>query len=137
MDFSDDLPSAAVTIPPRKPQATSALAIRAVEDEIYVESVTTVRDALRFNEIDHEWTEPPVEWVAELGEHEAKKRFRLARYGCMPGKDVPFGLKLAQDTLVGIAKARATEKAGPKTLNMIYVKISAPMPEFEEVEVDQ
>ncbi len=134
-DFSEDLPSEAIELVKETP-ATPHLMIRAVEDEIYVEAASTVRDTLRFKEIDPAQEEPPLEWIAELGEHEAKKRHRLARSGWMPSKDAPVGLKLAQDTLVGFAKVRAAEKQGPRTLNMVYVKLSAPMPEFDEVEVD-
>lgn len=135
-DFSEDLPTSALAECPKLVPATPHQMIRAVEDEIYVEAAATVRDTLRFRDIDPEWTEPPLEWITELGEKEAMKRFRMARYGCMPSKDAPVGLKLAQDTLVGFAKVRAAEKAGPRTLNMVVVQMSAPMPEFGEVEVD-
>ncbi len=136
MDFSEDLPSSALAEVPKATPAASHQIIKAVEDEIFIEAAHTVRDVLRFKDIDPSMEEPPLEWVGELGEAEAMKRFRMAQAGWLPGSKAPVGLKLAQDTLVGFAKVRAAEKQGPRTLNMVVVKMSAPMPEFEEIEVE-
>lgn len=136
MDTEQDRPLPTTELVKSIPASPHSL-IRAVEDEIYTEAAATVRDVLRFKDIDPSQQKCPPEWIAELGEAEADKRLRMARSGWLPSKEAPVGLKLAQDTLIGFAKARAAEKQGPRTLNIAYVQLSAPLPEFEELEVDQ
>lgn len=111
--------------------------IRDIEEEIHEESAAVVQDALRFSELSPEAQEPPHEWVKELGQERAWKRFNTARYALMNAKEAPIGLRIAKDTLMGLSKVRAKEKIGPKTLNMVVVQMSGTLPKFDEVEVDK
>lgn len=59
----------------------------------------------------------PFEWRL-LSDHEKARKIRLARFGMLPSADIPHGAKFAHATAMGIIKARAHEKSGPKTLNL-------------------
>lgn len=135
-DWFDPEPSSIVKTKPAS-LAVAEDTIRAVEDEIHRESASVLRDALAFVEIDPAWEEPPQEWLEKYGQLEAEKRFRAAKYALMNAKEAPVGLKLAKDTFVGMAKARATEKGGPKTLNMTFVQMTRPLPVYKELEVEK
>lgn len=59
----------------------------------------------------------PFEWGL-LSDHEKARKIRLARFGTLSSADIPHGAKLAHATAMGIIKARAHEKSGPRTLNL-------------------
>jgi hypothetical protein len=111
--------------------------IRSLEEEIHEESADVIRDALAFADIPPDAEEPPYEWVKELGMERAWKRFRTVKYALCNLKEAPVALRIAKDTLVGMAKARASEKSGPRTLNMVVVQMTGTLPQFGEVEVDK
>lgn len=108
--------------------------LRAIEDEILYESSMTIRDALRFRDIDENDEEPPPAWVEELGWNEAMRRFRAAKAGQMSAKTAPVALSLAKATMVGITKARAADGAS-RQIN-IGVSVTMPSPGFTVMEVD-
>jgi hypothetical protein len=102
--------------------------LRALEDDIYESNLNVVLDATRFRDIDPGQTEPPAEWVAELGEAEARKRLRVANGAWLGAKDAPLGISVAKSIVGAMAKARAVERSGGgRELNMtIAVAIVAP-----------
>ena len=120
--------------------------IRQVEEEIHLGAASILNDALHFMDVvpgplDPETGEPtdpvpPAAWVAELGEEGAQRRLRTATLALSSSKDAPIGLKLAKDTLVGMAKVRAKENQAPKTLNMVVVHMTGNLPKFDEIEVE-
>lgn len=69
----------------------------------------------------------PAAWTFLSPEEKARK-IRLAQYGCLPSGDVPYGVKAAFSTAVGIIKARATENSGTKVLNLEVSTFPAPSP---------
>lgn len=87
----------------------------------------------------------PASWSFLTPEEKARK-IRLAGYGCLPSGDVPFGVKAAFSTAVGIIKARATENSGTKVLNLEVSTFPAPSPlkqdqdaidaDFEVLDID-
>lgn len=115
-----------------------------IEEEVHQEAATILQDALHFPEVlpgppdaDGNPTEPtmPASWIAELGEEGAMRRMRTAQLALSSSKDAPIGLKLAKDTLVGMAKVKAAKNAPARTLNMVVVQMTGPLPEFDELEV--
>jgi hypothetical protein len=80
-------------------------------------------------DIDPEQKEPPEQWVNEYGRQEAERRFRVARYGLLPMKEVPSFIPLTQKTLLALT---AQDAKGPQethnTLNVALVSLTAPVP---------
>ena len=116
-------------VKPRRPLSTEermAERLHDVESEIFLASMTTVRDGLRFRDIDPSAVSPPRAWIDEIGEEEAWRRFRMAIAAWQPGKNAPAGLSMAKDIMVGIAKARASEKSSDRPLN-VAVQVAVPM----------
>jgi len=104
--------------------------MKTLEAELFLESMQIVSDMNKCKYIDPGQSEPPEEWVEELGYKAAKERLRLANAGWMSKKEAPIALQVAQAVVIGISRSRASEKAGPKTLNVQVVQMSAPLPQF-------
>lgn len=111
--------------------------LRDIEEEIHEEAATVIQDALAFAEINPEDKEPPHEWVKALGQEKAWRRFKTAQYALLTPKEAPIGVRIAKDIVLGLARVRAHEKLGPKTLNMVVVQMTGTLPKFDEVEVDK
>lgn len=112
-------------------------ALKHIEEELFEESMVVMRDAIRFVEIDAGQTEPPEQWVLALEEEfpgrgleMAMRRLRAANAGWMTKKDAPIAVQVASALVVGIGRSRSAEKAGPRTLNVQLVQVSAPLPSF-------
>jgi len=125
--------------------ATAALSreevIRNVETELHAEATGVMRDTLRFADLSEEEIQastPPAWMVAECqgDDRAAARRFRVAKYALSPSKEAPIGLKLSKDLMVGMAKVRAKENAPAKTINVMMVALSAPLPKFDSMEVE-
>lgn len=111
--------------------------LREIEDSLLTQSLSVIDDTLAFRDIAPEDTDPPPEWILQYGKKEAMKRFRLAKAGWATKKDAPSGAAAAERVAVGIIKARATEKAGPKSLNIAVVQIAIGTPQtFPEREIE-
>lgn len=107
--------------------------LRAAEDKLLAQCITTVEGLLDFGALGFTETGQldedgiPAAWEFLSIEEKARK-IRLAKYGCLPSSDIPHGAKLAHSTLIGIIKARATEKSGTKVFNMEVSTFPAPAP---------
>lgn len=111
--------------------------LREVEDEILADSFTVVGAAINFCELDPEnIDEIPPEWIEKYGEKTARERHRVAKSAWLSAKNAPVGIKAAMQTSLGIVKARATEKASPKSLSMTLVKMTA-MHEYPSQEIEE
>lgn len=111
--------------------------LRGLEDDLLEHSLEVVGGTCSFAELDPEkFEEIPQHWIDELGEEAANRKHRLARAGWLPAKEAPVAITTATKIVTGIVRARATEKAGPKSLNMNIVQLSAPLPEFDVVDVE-
>lgn len=115
--------------------------LRAMEDELYEEAASILRDAMRFADVEMavpegETLQVPKEWGREMSPERAKKALRIAASAWMSAKDAPVALKLAAQTVTGVIKARATEKQGPRQLNVTFVKMVGAPQQFPELEVD-
>lgn len=111
--------------------------LASMQDELLVRSLNVVEGAMAFAEIEPTDSDPPAEWIEQLGEEKARIKFRIARAAWMAAKDAPVGIKVASALAVGIIKAKATEKAGPKQLNIAFVQMTAPLPQFVEQELER
>jgi len=111
--------------------------LREIEDRVLARTLGIVEDFLHFGDIPLGSQDVPAEWQDELGPERAERRHRLASWAQMGTKDAPVGLKYTKEILVGIVKARATEKAEPKTLNLAITKIDFCLPEFPKTRVER
>jgi len=97
--------------------------IKAAEDRVLVQSLDILEGLMDFSVLGFDETGQvdqssiPFEWRL-LDDHEKARKIRLARFGALPSADIPHGAKLAHATAMGIIKARAHEKSGPRTLNL-------------------
>jgi hypothetical protein len=111
--------------------------LRVLEDELLEQSLEVVGGTCSFAELDPEkFDKIPQKWVDDMGMEKAAKFHRLAKAGWLPAKDAPVAITTATKVVSSIVRARATEKAGPKSLNMNIVQLSAPLPDFEVVDVE-
>lgn len=108
--------------------------LRALEDNILSRGLTCLDDVARWADIDPTASEPPPEWVEELGGDKVAlaRRLRVAKAAWMSAKEAPVAIKVAQSVVVGIAKARATEKGGT-TMNLQQVIFNAPVYDVVDV----
>ncbi len=155
MSFADDLPTPVKRAPITKVEKRvltkpelAQIQLRETEDSVLQDAMTVIEGAMGMLEVDPNVLDEegqiamPDIWLqavlsGEMTENEARKRLRAAVYALMPGKDAPVGLKIALDIFTGIAKARAVEKGGPKSLNMVLVQMQAPMPIFDSMEEEE
>lgn len=114
--------------------------LKTIEADLFLDSMSIVSDSFKFREIEPGQQEPPQEWVDQLeyqnpgrGYELAKQRLRSANAGWMSKRDSPVAVQVAQAIVVGISRSRAQLNAGPKTLNVQLVQMSAPLPQFPEL----
>ena len=100
--------------------------LRALEDEIYLESMGMLRDALRFPELAEEAALE--RWTEELGsENLALRRRAIAAAGQMPAKDAPIALQLAKSVVVAVHKGRKDAGLDAEPLGVqVQIVISPP-----------
>ena len=136
-DAPDWMPAHKAELVPSAPTEGLALEkLKGIEDEILVECASLIQGVLKFSELDFDNPEiMPEGWVAQLGQKEAEKQHRIARYALLNPKEAPVALKMGQSTFTGITKARATEKAAPRSLSVSFVQLTPPMLDFVETEI--
>lgn len=141
MDFLEQLdnpPLEGELEPAKGPLARETIEkFRLLEDEILSEATDIIQGAMSFHKIDPTAKEPPDEWVKSLGRERATERFRLAQYALMNAKEAPVGLKMATAVHGSIVKARSTEKAGARPLNVMLVQMPAANVKYPELEVGE
>ena len=103
--------------------------LRRLEDELYKGSLEVVSGTLDFAELD------PAD-LDKMPEGWTERRHRIAKVGWMSVKDAPVAIATATKVLTGIVRARATEKAGPKQLNLNMVSITAPLKQLEVIDIE-
>ena len=110
--------------------------LQRLEDDLLERAMNIVDGSMAFSEIDPADEQPPKEWIAEFGEEGARRRMRVARASWMNAKEAPVGIKVAAQVAVGIMRANAQKNTGPKVLNIAVVQMTAPLPQFEEREIE-
>ncbi len=108
--------------------------IARIEDELFTKSYQVVSDVLDFRDVDLDNPGATMDaWIAEgMDPVEAKKRLRLAESGWNKAGEMPGGVKLAQDTLVGIMKARSNQPAQHIHLSATFIEMP-PRQTYEEL----
>jgi len=97
-----------------------------LEDRIFERASGVVEAALSFHEVTPFQEEPPADWIAQYGLEGAKQRLGVAKSGWMPQTMAPSAVKLAVQTMIGIARGRGYRvQVSQNTLN---VKIELPAP---------
>ncbi len=118
--------------------------IKAAEDRVLAQSLDILEGLMDFSALGFDESgrvdenSIPFEWRL-LSDQEKARKIRLARFGALPSADIPHGAKLAHATAMGIIKARAHEKSGPKTLNLEVSTVPplAPLePEKESIDAE-
>lgn len=111
--------------------------LKTIEDNLYENSLAVVNGACEFAELDIDNIDAvPQKWIDEMGLEKAKRRHRLAKVGWMRSSDAPVAINTATKIVVGIVRARATEKAGPRQLNLNMITMTIPPPEYGVIDVE-
>jgi hypothetical protein len=117
--------------------------LKKLENELFDESLKVVNSAITHTfDLDPAMPEEtPAAWLQELEDgtetvESLGKRKRIALAAWQSPKNAPVALQIAAKVLSGMQKARAMGDQGAKTLNVNVVTINAPMPVFEEKEID-
>lgn len=99
-----------------------------MEDELLENALTVVGGVCNFAHLDPEDLDKvPEGWDA--------RTHRMAKVGWVPNKEAPVAVHTSTKVLTGIIRARATEKAGPRSLNINMVSMTAPPRKFETVDL--
>lgn len=117
--------------------------LKQLENELFDESLKVVHSSISHT-FDLDPANPedtPAEWLQEIEDGKETlesigKRKRIALAAWQSPKNAPVALQIAAKVLVGMQKARAMGDQGSKTLNVNVVTINAPMPVFEEKEIE-
>jgi len=117
--------------------------LKKIENDLFAESLKVVHSSISHTfDIDPaQPTETPAAWLQELEDglvtmEDLAKRQRIALASWQSPKNAPVALQIAAKVLGGMQKARAMGDQGNKTLNVNVVTINAPMPVFEEKEIE-
>lgn len=141
-DF-DEEPAEIVTTPPKTAikienrELSKQDRLRAIEDGVFEQQASIVRDVGHFADIDPENPAIPEKWIEELGPEGAERRFRLAKAGWENGKNAPIGITMAAKTVTGIAKARANSQSAPAEVNIAVQFLMAPMANYPTKKVER
>lgn len=112
------------------------------DNEMLLDSIGVLNDVLDFANIDPAQDEPPNEWVRQLGEKEAWRKFRLARAGWKPARELPSGVKIASTVVIEVMKAKLQPQQDPERRALKKPKISktegaTDIDKFGELSVDE
>lgn len=117
--------------------------LKKLENELFDESLKVVHSSISHTfDLDPASPEDtPAEWLQEVKDGKETlesigKRKRIALAAWQSPKNAPVALQIAAKVLTGMQKARAMGDQGAKTLNVNVVTINAPMPVFEEKEIE-
>jgi hypothetical protein len=146
-DIPEDPPIGLLPEPPKplKPRKASIATrrqiaqidkVKKIEDGLLLKSMEVVDGVLDFYSIDPEEDMP--EWFEKKHGKDAKRKWRLAVAGNKSAKEAPVAVKVSTQVAMGIVRARATEKSGPKILNIEKVQmVTTPLMNYPEQEVDE
>lgn len=100
--------------------------IEELENELMEKASTVLSDYLSFREIRHDQTEPPQQWIDELGREAAEQKLNMAKAAWLPASLAPAGATVAARMVAGIARGRNYRVK--LTQNNLNVKIALPAP---------
>lgn len=111
--------------------------LRKLEDGIFHQHLSVVSDSSFWTEVTQDTTEPPAEWVAELGYKKACQRLRVAKANWYSAKEAPVGIAVSQRVVMGMVRARSMEKHVPRTLNVSVVQMTAPPKTYPSLRLEK
>lgn len=100
--------------------------IEELENEVMERATAVINDYLSFREVRHDQTEPPQQWIDELGPEEAARKLNMAKAAWLPASLAPAGAALAARMVSGIARGRNYRVK--ITQNNLNVKMTLPAP---------
>lgn len=114
--------------------------LRELENNLLENALTQLNAAQKWAEVlveldPEDVKQIPQKWIDELGEEKAREQYRIARAASMPSAKAPAQVKENAKLAVGILKARAHEKTGPRILNLNLVEMPNVVLKFPEQEV--
>jgi len=118
-------------------QADKAERLRGYEDHILEKALGVVDGTVSFADVEEGEERIPAEWIEQEGLEGAKRKMRIAQAAWLPKIKAPAGLSHAVQVATSIIKARSAEKAAPRTLNIGVVQLSAPIPQFDVIDVEE
>lgn len=126
-------------------KAYSSEAIKAAENKLFEDNIAILQTVMDFHKLGFDEngnvdeSQIPFEWEG-LPADQKMQKIRLAKTGWMPSGDVPHGVKMAHNIVMGIIKARAQEQTGTKVLNIESISFPAPTLKdkntYEVIDVD-
>lgn len=119
--------------------------IKNLEDSLLIDSLEVVTSVCKFAEFDPKVeydpknleAGPPQEWLDELGEKEAGRKYRMVMAGWENSKAAPVAISVATKVSVGIIRARASSKMAPRTLNLQVIQMTAPRQDYERIRIEE
>lgn len=117
----------------------NARTLEAIEEELGQRANSVLEGAMRFADLSQAELQedaPPARMVAELGQDEAARQFRVAKYALMPQGEAPMGLHLAKAIQLNVAKAREARRGTIQVLNAAILVLGEP-PSYKTVDVDE
>lgn len=96
--------------------------IRDLENDILSKALAVVSNTVDFADITEDATEPPQEWIDQMGRKAAEKRFRISKGAWKSHKEAPVGIMVALKISESIVHARSAEKIAPKALSITWIQ---------------
>ena len=126
-----------IGMPEKRRQEMSLDTFRALEEELFKETIQVSYGIACFAQLDPKAEGPPEEWIEQLGYKDAMTKFRVAKAAWMCQSEAPVGLKLAQATAIGIMRVRAADAsaknvAKPGTVILVQAPQTYEVKELEE-----
>lgn len=109
--------------------------LRSLEDRILEDSMNIVRGGLKGAYVDDGEKEIPDDWIAEHGLVAAGHMLRMAQDARRSPKFHPVYLDLAKSVMVGIIKARSSQKAAPVSLG-VRITLAAPKAAYAIIDLE-
>lgn len=106
--------------------------IEELECQVYERASQVVDAALCFHEVTPTQTEPPPQWVAELGYSAAKQKLEVAKTGWLPQSLAPNALKIAVSCTIGIRRGQARNQMRELANGNLPVTLVLPQPTSRE-----
>lgn len=123
-----------------EPKEDQLAVCRELQNEVFHEALQVLDGALRFADLEdselEDGSEPPNEWIKEMGLKRARRAHRLAKAANLPEKLAPAGIKVATNVMLGCLRAQAAEKSTSNTLNVAFVNMSIAEKKLPELEVE-
>lgn len=99
---------AKVSAPPKESKLAKRekAALVLIEEHVFRSAMEMIEGMNAFSDIEPDATEPPQEWIQDLGKKMAWKKFRIAKASWMGSKEAPIALRIVPPIAGAIMRAR-------------------------------